>query len=99
LRVPLPAALAAILSLALTVQASAVEADAADAPVPRPVYRSAFSTPPASVTEDPIDWRQANREVAAFPRGHADILKWEKAQSPAKQVPEKPAAPPHEHPQ
>ncbi len=27
-------------------------------------------------------WRQANALVAQFPRGHADLLKWEQAQSP-----------------
>ena len=28
----------------------------------------------------PMDWRQANESVAAFPRGHADILAWEARQ-------------------
>jgi cytochrome c peroxidase len=36
---------------------------------------------PAAV--DPAaSWRQANALVAQFPRGHADLLKWEQAQSP-----------------
>jgi hypothetical protein len=34
---------------------------------------------PAAAT----DWRRANEAVAQFPRGHADVLKWEQAQPPA----------------
>ena len=29
------------------------------------------------------EWRQANRQVAEFPRGHADVLKWEQARQTA----------------
>ena len=29
----------------------------------------------------PTDWKRANEAVAQFPRGHADVLKWEQAQS------------------
>lgn len=29
------------------------------------------------------EWRQANRRVAEFPRGHADVLKWEQQQAVA----------------
>lgn len=31
----------------------------------------------------PQDWRQANETVGQFPKGHADVLRWEKAQTPA----------------
>lgn len=27
----------------------------------------------------PLDWKRANEAVAEFPRGHADVLKWEQA--------------------
>ena len=38
------------------------------------------------------EWRQANRQVAEFPRGHADVLKWEQAHlAPATAAPAKPA--------
>lgn len=38
------------------------------------------------------EWRQANRQVAEFPRGHADVLKWEQAQRvAATPAPVKPA--------
>lgn len=30
-----------------------------------------------------VDWKQANEAVAEFPRGHADVLKWEKLNLPA----------------
>ena len=38
---------------------------------------------PASdaIVAQPGDWKAANAAVAQFPRGHADVLKWEKAQS------------------
>ena len=48
---------------------------------------------PASrqLVQEPADWLQANRDVAAFPRGHADVLRWEALQrstpaAPAKEV-------------
>ena len=33
------------------------------------------------------DWRSAHEAVAAFPRGHADILAWEAAQARATSAP------------
>lgn len=36
--------------------------------------------PGGQVVQQPGDWRAANRTVAEFPRGHADVLKWEAAQ-------------------
>ncbi len=30
---------------------------------------------------DPEDWRQANEAVGQFPRGHADVLRWEQSQT------------------
>ncbi|QNP48465.1 hypothetical protein [Diaphorobacter aerolatus] len=32
------------------------------------------------VKKRPDDWRAANKAVAEFPRGHADVLRWEEAQ-------------------
>lgn len=34
-----------------------------------------------TIVAQPSDWKAANAAVAQFPRGHADVLKWEKAQS------------------
>lgn len=55
-----------------------------------PVADPASATPtlpyqplPASggVETTPTAWREANAAVGAFPRGHADLLRWEAAQS------------------
>lgn len=34
-----------------------------------------------TIVVQPGDWKAANAAVARFPRGHADVLKWEKAQA------------------
>ena len=34
-----------------------------------------------TIIAQPGDWKAANAAVAQFPRGHADVLNWEKAQS------------------
>ena len=70
----------------------ALAADLAPAPAPRPADPSSPMTPVppirySSVFTDPVslqapggtDWVGANAEVARFPRGHIDILKWEAA--------------------
>lgn len=33
-------------------------------------------------TDPAADWKRANNAVAEFPRGHADVLKWEQANTP-----------------
>lgn len=33
----------------------------------------------AAIVAQPGDWKAANAAVAEFPRGHADVLKWEKS--------------------
>ena len=38
---------------------------------------------PADPPVQPADWRQANEAVGAFPRGHADVLKWERSRAQA----------------
>ena len=57
----------------------------AKAVVAKPVYQSAFADLPAFDPQQPAadkkDWRKANEDVAQFPRGHVDILKWEEAQT------------------
>ena len=56
------------------------------APVPAPRYRPAFATPAGKADPAPADWKDANAEVGQFRRGHADILKWEEAQTPSQRV-------------
>jgi opacity protein-like surface antigen len=70
-------ALAALLAAPLM----AAAADAADpaTPVPAAGYRSVFDGIPQGVEEETVDWKKANAEVAQFPRGHIDLLKWEEA--------------------
>lgn len=67
-------ALAALLAAPLM----AAAADPA-APVPAAGYRSVFDGIPQGVEEETVDWKKANAEVAQFPRGHIDLLKWEEA--------------------
>ncbi len=37
------------------------------------------------------DWRQANEAVGQFPRGHADVLRWESTQTPPASTEQRPA--------
>ncbi|QXZ08410.1 hypothetical protein KUF54_09850 [Comamonas sp. Y33R10-2] len=48
-----------------------------------------------AIVEQAGDWKAANSAVAAFARGHADVIEWEKAQSAANG--KTPSA--HPHPQ
>jgi hypothetical protein len=75
----LAATVAAILPLLANADApSSPSAQAVQAPaVP---YRSAFEGLTRGVEEGTVDWKAANAEVARFPRGHIDLLKWEQAQ-------------------
>lgn len=83
--------LATLLAAPLMVAA----ADAADPAgvVPAPAYRSVFDGIPQGVEEETVDWKKANAEVARFPRGHIDLLKWEEAH-PGAAPPRTPSADP-----
>ncbi len=54
--------------------------------VPAVAYRSVFADTPTGVETRSLDWKRAHADVAQFPRGHADVLKWERAQ-PAQNSP------------
>ncbi|MCS4292510.1 hypothetical protein M2375_000716 [Comamonas sp. BIGb0152] len=75
--------------------ASAPAATDPDAPT------SALRHPPlassGSMVDAPGDWQQANAAVAAFTRGHADVMAWEKAQMAAPAAPGTPAEPAAAH--
>jgi hypothetical protein len=45
--------------------------------VPAPAYRSVFASLPQGVENGAVDWRESNTQAGQFPRGHADLLKWE----------------------
>lgn len=55
------------------------QAASPDTPVPPALYRSAFANLPAGVEQTSVDWKTSNAIVGQFPRGHIDLLKWERA--------------------
>ena len=52
-----------------------------EASVPAVRYQSVFAGLPAGVVQDSVSWADANAAVGQFPRGHADIVKWETRQA------------------
>ncbi len=52
-------------------------------PTPPVAYNSAFADIPRGVEIKALDWKAANAAVGQFPRGHADVLKWEQSQPQA----------------
>ena len=46
-------------------------------------YQSVFEGLPTGIEQEILPWKQVNAAVAEFPRGHADLLKWEEAQGQA----------------
>ncbi|WP_296509901.1 hypothetical protein [Rhodoferax sp.] len=67
----------------LTEPARTLQASDAASPVPALPYRSVFADLPKGVEEGSTDWKAANKAVAQFPRGHIDLLQWEKARAAA----------------
>ena len=63
--------------------------------VARPLQHQPL-TASGDIGTQPGDWKAANAAVAEFPRGHGDVLKWEKAQNPTTKTTEQ-AAPAHGH--
>ena len=76
--------LASVLPLGVWAQAAVAITDP-KADVPAVVYQSVFKQSPTGVETQSVDWKKANADVAQFPRGHVDILKWEEAQIKAQQ--------------
>ena len=77
---------------------SSAQAQAPTASAPAHVH-GAQPTDPSAVTPDasartagaPLSWQDANQAVARFPRGHADVLRWEQNNTP--QPPDAPVPP------
>jgi hypothetical protein len=65
----------------LTEPARTLQASDATSPVPALPYRSVFADLHKGVEEGSGDWKAANKAVAQFPRGHIDLLQWEKARA------------------
>lgn len=104
----LPTLAIALLGASWSAQAadpSAIQASSA-VPARQAVFDPAASTLPlqhlplaasGTIVAQPGDWKAANAAVAEFPRGHADVLKWEKAQT-GKVAPASTESPPaHPH--
>lgn len=53
-------------------------------PAPMPAAMPA-ATPLERESNPPIRWQDANQAVGQFPRGHADVLRWEKTHTPPPQ--------------
>lgn len=73
------AAVAAVFSGIAAAQPLVGPADPAAAALP-PAYSSIFDALAKGVEEGQVDWRKANADVAQFPRGHADYVRWEEQQ-------------------
>lgn len=84
------------MAMAIAIPAAVQAAGPADAssPAPPPAYRSAFQDLPTGVEEQQLAWKQANADVARFPRGHADYVKWEEQQGAGAGKPPDRVAPP-----
>ncbi|MCW5653459.1 hypothetical protein [Hydrogenophaga sp.] len=89
------AALSLCLAAATWLPAAAQDADAAlraadpDSPVTGasplvlpPIRTAELPAPPADMDTARAVWRDAHARVAEFPRGHADLLRWESRQPP-----------------
>jgi len=74
---------APLLGAAQTVQQQAAAAATADVPVPVVVYRPLEPAGASVLVQEVQDWKAANATVGQYPRGHRDIVKWEKAQPPS----------------
>lgn len=59
--------------------AATLQDSAASTPVPALNYRSPFQGMATGVEAQVLDWKQSNATVGQFPRGHADVLKWEQS--------------------
>lgn len=81
-----------VLGLAQGVPQQAALAAAPDAPVPAVPYQAMPAAGASALVRELDDWRAVNATVGQYPRGHHDIIKWERAQSAAPQRPQ--AAPP-----
>jgi len=66
--------------LCAPVFAQPLSAAAPHIPVPPVAYRSVF-TEATSVVSQAQGWKESNDQVGQFRQGHADVLKWEQAQS------------------
>jgi len=84
---------APLLGAAQTLQQQAAMAANPDTGAPPVPYQPMSPAGASAAVVEPEDWKAANATVGQYPRGHRDIVKWEKSQ-----VPVQPAATPPEEP-
>ncbi|MGI9216238.1 MAG: TolC family protein [Hydrogenophaga sp.] len=77
---------------ALAAADPATPAPALASPALLPLAAPVLAATPRDLREALARWRQANQQVAEFPRGHADLLRWEAGQTPPART--APATPP-----
>lgn len=84
---PLFTLLVLALPLGSTAQTAPQQAAAAASPaaaVPALPYQPLPPTGASGLVQERADWKAVNATVGQYPRGHQDIVKWERAQaSPA----------------
>ncbi len=90
LRLPTPSNLLAWL-LASTLAAPALAQPAQASNTPAPLHHPTLAQQ-SPQTPAEVDWTAANRAVAEFPRGHADIVHWEAHNAAATAAPPSPPA-------
>jgi len=72
-----------VAALSQTLPQQAAAAATADMPVPVIAYQPLEPVGASALVQELQDWKAANAAVGQYPRGHRDIVKWEKAQLPA----------------
>lgn len=78
-----------VLGQAQDVQQAAAAANP-DAPAAALSYQALPALGASALVRELDDWRQANATVGQFPRGHADIVKWERTRPEAAEPPRSP---------
>lgn len=85
---------APLLGAAQTLQQQAAMAANPDTSAPPVRYQPLAPVGASALVVEREDWKAANTTVGQYPRGHRDIIKWEKAQPPTPAA----AMPPQEAP-
>lgn len=70
-----------------TVHQQAIAALAPGAPAPAPVQHPLPPVGVSALVRELDDWKRANATVGQYPRGHMDIVKWERAQQAGQAAP------------
>jgi hypothetical protein len=82
---------APLLAGAQHVQQQAAAAVSPSVPVPPVPYAPMAPVGASTLVQALDDWKGANATVGQYPRGHLDVIKWERAQDAAR--PASPATP------